>query len=504
MTTDVRTERLHKALGFPVLDKEVPESTQYLTDQTFASLKELSKPTLQAIDEVCMYQFMTKVQFATLPTIMNGKDVLAKAKTGTGKTLAFLLPVVETIVAASDAPAVTALILSPTRELANQIHAEAQHLTKFHRKIRTACFIGGMRISKNTATLDKNTVLDIVVATPGRLLDLLDNDIKGLVHRCSQLKFVILDEADQLLDMGFRAKLESILKFLPTHRQTLLFSATLPESLKDIQRLALKPDHVFIDTIEKAEHDTNEQVVQEYLVCSLQDTITVLECCLKQYMENDRFKIIVFFPTARIAAFMADLFTASHFPIVEMHSRKTQSYRTKTAGYFRENKNVIMFSSDVSARGVDYPGVSNIIQMGLTTNEQYIHRLGRTARAGASGKGLLILARFEAAFLMELKNLPLEEVEGPELARFRSTTKEKIESLLQNETLKLSAERAYQAFLGYYNNNLKRLSLDKVQCVAIATEYAQTIGFVDQVPPLEKKTIGKMGLKGVAGIRIKK
>ena len=259
-----------------------------------------------------------------------------------------------------------------------------------------------------------------------------------------------------------------------------------------------------LDTIEKAEHDTNEQVVQEYLVCSLQDTITVLECCLKQYMENDRFKIIVFFPTARIAAFMADLFTASHFPIVEMHSRKTQSYRTKTAGYFRENKNVIMFSSDVSARGVDYPGVSNIIQMGLTTNEQYIHRLGRTARAGASGKGLLILARFEAAFLMELKNLPLEEVEGPELARFRSTTKEKIESLLQNETLKLSAERAYQAFLGYYNNNLKRLSLDKVQCVAIATEYAQTIGFVDQVPALEKKTIGKMGLKGVAGIRIKK
>lgn len=472
------------------------------SNQTFKSVNGLSPLTLKAFDKM-KFEYLTKVQHATLPTIMEGKDVLARAKTGTGKSIAFLLPMIENIVIQQQRKPISALVLSPTRELATQIETEAAKLTTFHNNVNIGCFIGGTSVKKDENKLATCRNLDIIVATPGRLLDLLQRDAKNLVSRLSLLQFLALDEADRLLDMGFKTDLEKIFTFLPKQRQTLCFSATLPDSLQEIRERAFRNDHVFIDTVEKDDHDTNQQVVQEYLVCSIDQQIKVLEYLIESYKKEnpDNYKIMVFFPAARLTGFMAELFSTARYPIIEMHSRKSQPYRTKAADRFRKGKTGIMFSSDVSARGVDYPGVTNVIQMGLTTSDDYTHRIGRTARAGTAGKGILVLADFEKKFLKDLSHLPLIKTEVPDFSTFRSKTEGITLNLKQYADLRASGEKAYLAFIGFYNTHLRRLQMDKNECIQMAAKYSRSIGFIDQVPEIPRKLIGKMGLKGVDGIR---
>jgi len=270
------------------------------SNQTFKSVNGLSPLTLKAFDKM-KFEYLTKVQHATLPTIMEGKDVLARAKTGTGKSIAFLLPMIENIVIQQQRKPISALVLSPTRELATQIETEAAKLTTFHNNVNIGCFIGGTSVKKDENKLATCRNLDIIVATPGRLLDLLQRDAKNLVSRLSLLQFLALDEADRLLDMGFKTDLEKIFTFLPKQRQTLCFSATLPNSLQEICERAFHNNHVFIDTVEKDDHDTNQQVVQEYLVCSIDQQIKVLEYFIESYKKEnpDNYKILVVFPAAR-------------------------------------------------------------------------------------------------------------------------------------------------------------------------------------------------------------
>jgi ATP-dependent RNA helicase MSS116 len=211
--------------------------------------------------------------------------------------------------------------------------------------------------------------------------------------------------------MGFRQELEKIMEYMPQQkqyndsvRQTLLFSATFPDVMKDITKLAMRNDYQFIDTLDEDEDDTNVQVVQKSLVTPLEHHLIALEHILNDHIQEQtsqgqKYKIIVFFTTARVAGFMAELFRADpRYPhynndtLLEMHSRKSQSYRMKTAKQFTEKSNIVLFSSDVSARGVDYPDVTAVLQLGAPSDKaQYIHRLGRTARAGNSGVGIVSL-----------------------------------------------------------------------------------------------------------------
>jgi len=494
--TEIPIEEVAPEISSETVQEEIcteQASTSHLTNVEFSSLN-ISEESKKAISTVLKYKYLTKVQEATLELVLSGGDVVAKARTGTGKTVAFLLPIVERM-AKNKREGIAGLIISPTRELAMQIAKEAEHLTRFH-KTRIGCFIGGTSIKNDMKKLRSG--IDILVATPGRLQDHLSNDNHGIQGMVSNLCTLVMDEADQLLDMGFQKEILKILAYLPPNRQTLLYSATFTQSVQKMSKIALKKEHTFVDTIEEGEAQTNQHVPQEYIVCPMESITPSLEAVLNQHIQTQKnYKILVFFNTARTAGFMAQLFQKASYNVLEMHSRKNQSFRVRTAATFTSQTNILMFSSDVSARGVDYPGVTLIVQVGLTQHEQYIHRLGRTGRAGRVGRGVLLLSNFEKGFLKELRDLdikpgtlpPVEE--GPATGLLRSLPK----------GLVGQGEMAYQAFLGYYNSNLRRCGLDKHGVVQLANEYSETIG-LQQPPKLLKRTVGKMGLKGIPGINL--
>jgi len=364
----------------------------HITNKRFADLQ-ISSESKRALSQVFKYEYMTTVQAETLPIILaNGgdRDCLAKAKTGTGKTLAFMIPTIEQIInykKSSNNDNVNVLVISPTRELAQQIATETEKLLTFHnnslRKVVT--MVGGTNKNKDIKALRGKT--PFVVATPGRLLDHLQNS--NLAQRMSNLDVLIFDEADQLLDMGFRPDIERILRLLQPSkntRQTLLFSATIPEQVNDIANIALRPNWAFVDTVGEESEQTHQHVQQQLMISSQQDIVRNLFSILDRETSSGPYKIIVFFTTARLVGFMSELFNSVSsqigYKVLEIHSRKTQKAREKASEAFRKSSNAVMFTSDVTARGMDYPDVTFVLQVGLTDRSQYIHRLGRTARAG--------------------------------------------------------------------------------------------------------------------------
>eukprot|EP00514_Thraustochytrium_sp_LLF1b_P011886 CAMPEP_0184545556 /NCGR_PEP_ID=MMETSP0199_2-20130426/4380_1 /TAXON_ID=1112570 /ORGANISM="Thraustochytrium sp., Strain LLF1b" /LENGTH=572 /DNA_ID=CAMNT_0026939863 /DNA_START=234 /DNA_END=1948 /DNA_ORIENTATION=- len=492
----------------PVAERQggnAPKNLAHLSDQRFDSL-DISEQSKSAIANVLKFQYMTIVQASTLPTIMQGVDTLAKARTGTGKTVGFLLPVIESL--AKNSPrgdSISCLVIAPTRDLAIQVFDEGKALATYHNNVTFACIVGGLNKSKDLKTF--NNRVDILVATPGRLNDHLQTT-RGFVDKVSNLKFLVLDEADRLLDMGFRPELERILGFLPRNRQTLLFSATFPDSLAGIVKFALREDHKLIDTVGEETTQTNEQVAQESLIVPGDMHSHVLHHLLLDHVatktsSGEEYKIMVFFPTARIVGFWSQLFNKLGMRVLEMHSRKSQSQRGKLVAEFRSGKNLIMFSSDVSARGLDFEGVSLIVQVGLTDREQYIHRLGRTARAGQSGRGVLMLAPFESRFLKELSDLPIKQADADLWVSkgVSPPVQHALDSVEQDSALLDAATKAYVTFLGFYINKSKVTGKSRTDLILAANTYSTYIGLTE-LPGIEARTAGKMGLKGCQDINI--
>lgn len=485
---------------------ELAEKKIHITAKRFADL-DISPLTKKTMSEVFQYEFMTVVQAETLEIILQGNDCLAKAKTGTGKTLAFLIPTVDHLcktVKTRKKDDIECLVLSPTRELAFQIQREAEMLTKFHPKIQAMACVGGTSVKKDNNALKQS--VQILVATPGRLLDHLNN---GLAARLENIKILIFDECDQLLDQGFRPDLLRILKHLDPskgNRQTLLFSATLPDSVNEIAKLAMKRNFSYVDTVGENEEQTHLHVKQDLFVTPQKDQIEAIERLLTHHASSiASYKIIVFFTTARLTGFMADLFNVEKdrlgYSILEIHSRKSQSARQKASDKFRSAKKAVLFSSDVSARGMDYPDVTFVLQVGLTERAQYIHRLGRTARAGKKGMGALLLAPYEEKWMgKELQEMPLNEANIAEYGS-QFLLKTAISNLSKDQDLRNSAEMAYRAWLGFYNGHLKKVGWSKATLVQHANQWSRDIGLNEQ-PTLLKKTVGKMGLKGVQGLRL--
>eukprot|EP00887_Chlorella_sp_A99_P001294 scaffold14.g1294.t1 len=455
----------------------------YLTDTTFASLP-LAAPTQRALAEVLRFTHLTAVQEATLPAVLQGGDVMAKAKTGTGKTMAFLIPALESLcrrVAGRPRPPVA----SPCCE---------------RNRLAGRC--------------------DILVATPGRLQDHLQNSglgqargrgcarmrVRGKGRRaCEKLasiRTLVLDEADQLLEMGFRPAIERILAQLPAQRQTLLFSATMPQAVKAVAGLALRPQYAFIDTVPPEEANTHRHVEQRYALVPLEEQFSAVHAALRAHIHSTPgFKVIAFFTTARLTQYMAALMNAAGLEVLEIHSRKSQAQREKASAAFRGAASAILFSSDVSARGVDYPDISLVLQIGLpSSREQYIHRLGRTARAGKAGQGLLLLTPEEQHFLATLQGLPVAPCDGADGGGLPITAADRaaVAAALRRVDVKV-AEMAYVAWLGFYNS--ARMGWSKPELVARANGFAAVMG-LPQPPAMMKKTIGMMGLKGVPGLRI--
>ncbi|KAD4982740.1 hypothetical protein E3N88_19411 [Mikania micrantha] len=388
-------------------------SESYLSETRFDQCA-VSPLSLKAIKDAG-YEKMTVVQEATLPVILKGKDVLAKARTGTGKTVAFLLPSIEVVVKSPPVsrdqkrPPILVLVICPTRELASQASMEANKLIKYHPSIGVQVVIGGTRIGLEQKKLQARPC-QILVATPGRLKDHIENTA-GFATRLMGVKVLVLDEADHLLDMGFRKDIEKIIAAVPKQRQTLLFSATVPPEVRQICHVALKRDHEYINTVREGSEETHTQVQQSHLVAPLDKHFSVLYTLLKDHVADDvDYKVLVFCTTAMVTKLVADLLGELKLNVREIHSRKPQSYRTRVSDEFRKSKGLILVTSDVSARGVDYPDVTLVIQVGLPADKaQYIHRLGRTGRKGKEGQGILLLAPWEQFFLSTIKDLPISK-----------------------------------------------------------------------------------------------
>jgi len=477
----------------------------HLTDGSFTQLKLL--PVLQrAITEVFEYEKMTKVQQQAIPVCIAGSDVVAKAKTGTGKTLGFLLPALHTVLSAKPrAGSVQILVLSPTRELAMQTAQEAQALLTYSELKEVQTALGGTNVRGEVNAFNRKPPL-VLVATPGRLIDHFENH--GFLKYMDSLKVLIFDEADQLLDMGFRPAIEQILGLLPSRdfRQTLLFSATFPASVTSISKIALRPGHQMIDTIGAHEEATVQQVTQKVAVCGMDDLLPLTHAVLARHAKMPGHKVIIFLPTARQAQLFATLFSQIKMKgtrVWEIHSRKSQAHRTRVADEFRMAESGMLFSSDVSARGMDYPDVTFVFQVGVPADRaQYLHRLGRTARAGKEGAGLLLLCDFEEYFLRDLKDLPLkkENVATPAEKQFSTDTVWQALPQIHRADPKLGS-MAYQAWLGFYNSQ-RRIAWDKPELVQQANYFATEVIGCHEVPPIQKKTVGKMGLKGVPGLNL--
>ncbi|KZS97218.1 DEAD-domain-containing protein [Sistotremastrum niveocremeum HHB9708] len=440
---------------------------------TFDSLKDAVHPlTLKALTiKPFQHKHMTPVQaevLSLMPELSHPyhpdtvasrppRDLLVKAKTGTGKTVAFLVPAIEARLslieqkakqAVADAglksdPALEArirrsyprqhcgtLIISPTRELATQIANEALRVAYHHEGFEVRLFVGGM--SKRTQMRDwMRGRRDIVVATPGRLRDLLTSE-PDIVNGLKETQTLILDEADTLLDMGFRDDLEAIIDYLPQTpvRQTFLFSATVSPAIRQVARASLDKKHHFIDVTDDSS-PVHAHIPQYHTVLpSAADQIPhVLRLLIHDQLTNaGKSKTILFLPTTKLTQLYASVLrevSRSFLPagrqthVYEIHSKRTQEARTNTSDTFRRDTSgaAILVTSDVSARGVDYPGVTRVIQVGIpSSTEQYIHRVGRTGRAGGSGRGDLVLLPWEVGFLTwKLSDVPLKPVTTSEL-----------------------------------------------------------------------------------------
>jgi len=483
----------------------------HVTSHRFDALRGTAgDATLRAIREVLGYEFMTRVQAEALPVCCAGRDVVAKAKTGTGKTIAFMVPTLER---AAEVGGIGGLVLSPTRELAQQTLEEGKLLSRFYgRDFGLACFVGGVAIKKDYSALSRSSCR-VLVATPGRLNDHLENT-EGFAARLSaHLRVLVFDEADQLLDMGFRPAIERLLAAISSTastRQTLLFSATLPADVESIARIAMRPGYTFIDTI-GAQERTHQDVAQEVSVCAgVKEHSVELLLRLEAALAADPtgHKIIVFFTTARLTQFYAELLAAAakkrpalaKTRFLEIHSRKSQSHREKISKLFREAPGAAcLLTSDVSARGLDYPDVTLVLQFGAPSDaQQYVHRLGRTARGdGLRGKGQLLLADFERYFLDDpaIKALPIARLE-PLADDAAAAHLDDAARALPDDTV----GSAYQAWLGFHNSYLKKLKWSKDHLVATANDWASQVAMRPTPPPLQAKTVAKMNLKGTRGL----
>ena len=468
---------------------QVPTGNAPSQTAAFANMG-LTERSSRAIHEVMKFTHATAVQDATLPHIMRGLDVLARAKTGSGKTVGFLLPAIERL-AKTGAPRrgnVSCLVVSPTRELASQIAEEAKSLLTFH-DFGVQVVFGGTNMNSEKKRLQTQGV-EFLIATPGRLIDHLETG--DLAQRVQNLDVLVLDEADQLLDMGFRPSIERILSYLPSERQTLLFSATVPKTVHEIAANALRPGHQYIDCVGDDAPATNLQVEQSMIMAPFNDHLTLLTQAIEAHQAVEpNHKVMVFFPTARATQLAAEMFEAIGKPVFEIHSRKSQSARTKAADQFRASKSAVMMSSDVTARGMDFPDVTFVMQIGVpSAREQYIHRLGRTGRAGKTGQGLLMLDPAEKYFCRAVQDLPITTLNPTIDPATDARVRQGVSRISQD-----TKDQCYAAWLGFYNGSSSKMGWSKEKLIAEANEYAMTTLQCRQLPGLLAKTVGKMGLK---------
>lgn len=424
----------------------------------FSEIAALDHNVQLALTRVFKYKTMSTVQEAVLTRLPNEQDIFVKAKTGTGKTLAFLIAALDNALRKTQDPkdyeGASIFIVSPTRELACQIAEEATKLVKYL-PWKVGCFIGGDSKRRQLDKLVYSRRCDIIVGTPGRLLDFLNSD-RTFYKTAQNTKVLILDEADQLVDMGFKDEIQRILRKLPRQRQTMLFSATLsPEIRQSINQFAFQRNKFdLIDTVGEEDVNTHMHVKQSAIIAPYSEHLYLLQNLLHNYDAAQKGKIIVFLPTTRSTMAYAQLlkFLVQDRIVFELHSNKRQEARSRISQQFKKARpGSILVTSDVSARGVDYPDVSLVLQIGIpSSRETYIHRLGRTGRAGKSGEGIMLLAPFEASFVTsEIGDLPVQNLVPPTITDEEKANADKFIKMAIKKLESATVDEIYTAYLGY-------------------------------------------------------
>lgn len=440
-------QRTHKRkrdhVDIETLEAAVAALDPKATYSSFSDLP-LSAPTRAGL-KAAHFSALTDIQAKAIPLALQGRDILGAAKTGSGKTLAFLVPVLENLYRAQcvggDA-GLGAMLISPTRELAIQIFDVLRTVGRMGHLFAAGLVIGGKSLKEERDALAR---MNIVVCTPGRILQHLSQTAQFNVDN---LQMLVLDEADRIMDMGFSRDLDAIIEYLPTERQTLLFSATQTKRVSDLARLSLRePEYVSVH--EAAANATPKSLQQNYLLTPLPEKLDTLWSFLTSTKKS---KILVFFSSAKQVRFVYESFRHMQpgIPLLHLHGRQKQGARLEITDKFRRAKYSCLFATDVVARGLDFPAVDWVVQVDCPEDaDTYIHRVGRTARYERDGRAVLFLDPSEEEGMLsrlEQKRVPIERINVR--SKKQTSIRNQVQSMcFQDPSLKYLGQKAFASYV---------------------------------------------------------
>jgi ATP-dependent RNA helicase DeaD len=376
------------------------EKTDKLKTVSFADLAP-SHDIQRAIADLG-FEEPTPIQSLAIPVIRTGKDVIGQAHTGTGKTAAYGIPLLEKVDPRSRT--IQALVLCPTRELAIQVSEELTKLAKYRRGITILPVYGGQSMERQLSVLARG--VQVVIATPGRLLD----HIRRRSISLGTVKYVVLDEGDVMLDMGFIEDIEVILRETPRNRQTVLFSATVPDAIRDLSRRYMRDPQTIRVVHEKL---TVPGIEQRYYQVAEQEKLDTLTRLLEEY---DPKLSLVFCNTKRRTDVLARRLRARGYPADKLNGDMSQNQRERVMARFRKGEISILVATDVAARGIDVEGIDAVFNYDVPNDpEYYVHRIGRTARAGRSGRSFTLVTGMDAGKIQDIQRyakVSIEETTG--------------------------------------------------------------------------------------------
>lgn len=367
----------------------------------------LSEELLRAVKK-SGYETPTPIQAQAIPVILKGKNMMAAAQTGTGKTAGFTLPLLQMLSGEHQLrpKQPRALVLTPTRELAAQVEESVINYGKFL-NLKTAVVYGGVNMSRQIKKLKQG--LDILVATPGRLLDLH----RQKAVRFDDIEILVLDEADRMLDMGFLPDIKTVLKAIPDEHQTLMFSATFSKAIRTLAKTIMH-DPVEIDI---SPRNTTVKNISQLVYTVDKARKTEL---LKYLLEtNNWFQVLVFSRTRHGADKLVKKLAKDKIRAAAIHGDKSQNHRTRVLNEFKKNKTRVLVATDIAARGIDVASLSHVINFDLPeVGEDYVHRIGRTGRAGACGEAISLVSADEVRHLFEIEKVIKQKIERQEVEGF--------------------------------------------------------------------------------------
>ncbi len=423
----------------------------------------VSAEILKAVEDMG-YTQPSPIQTQTIPLLLQGADVIGQAQTGTGKTAAFGIPIIDRIDETLNSP--QALILCPTRELAVQVEGEIVKLTKYKRKISSTCIYGGESIDRQIRSLKKG--VQIVVGTPGRIMDHMDRGTLKLQN----VSVIVLDEADEMLDMGFRDDIEKILRSMPEERQTVFFSATMPKPILDLTRKYQK-DPEIIKVLKK--ELTVENISQHFyeVRSGLKTDLVSRLINLHQYKLS-----IVFCNTKRVTDEVTEELSAKGVKAEALHGDLSQAQRTKVMNKFRKGHCSVLVATDVAASGIDVDDVEAVFNFDLPLDEEnYVHRIGRTGRAGKNGTAIsFVSGRRDSGKIKDLERFiktSIDKANPPSVEQLIQMKKEQLLEDIQKQIAKQDDNQVYEETIG--NLLAEGLSLEQITIGLVKLQLGEAV-----------------------------